>query len=282
MIPENSPINQTDIERFFGMVEKNIGVAMDLDKAYLIQSRLSRVVAQHKFTDYAALLRFLISNPIGEIHVEAFEAMTTQETSFFRDPRLFEVLKTRVFTNLIRKRKDSRELNIWSAASSTGQEPYSIAILLREHFPDLAAWKIRILATDVSERALERASLGIYNGTEIQRGLSELQIQKHFSKMHNGLFEINCYLRSMVQFKKINLIDDWPFMPKFDLVLMRNVLLYFNASTKAKILNQLYRQLLDVSSYFIIGSSESVRFDQSYQLEQLDGVSVYHKKIYQA
>jgi len=276
---EMSPIDQADIESFFNLVEKNIGVALDSSKAYLIQSRLSSIVAEHQFAGHAALLRFLITNPVGAMHWQAFEAMTTNETSFYRDSSPFEVLKTTILPDLIQKRKDSRELNIWSAASSTGQEPYSIAMLLREHFPELSGWNIRILATDISEQALEKASLGTYNQTEVQRGLTETQIQRHFKKLPNGYFEINPDLRSMVQFKQMNLIQEWPLMPKFDLILIRNVLIYFNQDTKAKIVKRIYTQLLDASSYLILGSSESILFDQTYQIVQLDRVSYYQKKI---
>jgi chemotaxis protein methyltransferase CheR len=275
---ENSPIDAVDVEGFFSLVEKNIGVSLDASKAYLIQSRLSNVVSKHGFAGHTPLLRFLITNPVGDIHWQAFEAMTTNETSFFRDIHPFEILKTTIFPDLIQKRKDARELNIWSAASSTGQEPYSIAILLREYFPELAGWKIRILATDISEQALEKASLGIYNQTEIQRGLSEAQIQRHFIKLPGGHYEINADLRSMVQFKQMNLIHDWPLMPKFDLILMRNVLIYFNQLTKAKIVKRLHSQLLDASSYLILGSSESILFDQAYRIVQLDRVSYYQKR----
>jgi len=277
---ENSPINQLDVESFFNLVEKNIGIALDLSKTYIIQSRLSNVVTEHRFTNHAALLRFLITNPVGAIHWQAFEAMTTNETSFYRDSSPFEVLRKTIFPELFQKRREVRELNIWSAASSTGQEPFSVAILLREHFPEMIGWNIRILATDISERALEKAASGIYNHTEVQRGLTETQIQRHFKKLPSGHYEINPELRSMVQFKQMNLIQDWPLMPKSDLILIRNVLIYFNQNTKAKILKRLYSQLSDASSYLILGSSESILFDQTYQIVQLDRVSYYQKKIY--
>ena len=278
MSVENDSLDQADVESFFGLVEKNIGVSLDATKVYLIHSRLSSIVTEHSFTGHSALLRFLITNPIGEIHWQAFEAMTTNETSFFRDIHPFEVLKTTIFPDLIQRHRESREINIWSAASSTGQEPYSIAILLREFFPELSGWKVRIVATDIAEQALEKASLGIYNQSEIQRGLSETQIERNFKKLPNGYYEINPDLRSMVQFKQMNLIQDWPLMPKFDLILIRNVLIYFNQVTKAQIVKRMYTQLLDSSSYLILGSSESIMFDQTYKIMQLDRVSYYQKK----
>jgi chemotaxis protein methyltransferase CheR len=278
MSSDNDSLDQADVESFFSLVEKNIGVSLDATKAYLIHSRLSSIIAEHGFKGHSALLRFLITNPIGEIHWQAFEAMTTNETSFFRDIHPFEVLKTTILPDLIQKHRESREINIWSAASSTGQEPYSIAILLREFFPELSGWKVRIVATDIAEQALEKASAGIYNQSEIQRGLSETQIERNFKKLPNGYYEINPDLRSMVQFKQMNLIQDWPLMPKFDLILIRNVLIYFNQVKKAQIVKRMYTQLLDSSSYLILGSSESIMFDQTYKMMQLDRVSYYQKR----
>jgi chemotaxis protein methyltransferase CheR len=150
--------------------------------------------------------------------------------------------------------------------------------LLREFFPELSGWKVRIVATDIAEQALEKASLGIYNQSEIQRGLSETQIERNFKKLPNGYYEINPDLRSMVQFKQMNLIQDWPLMPKFDLILIRNVLIYFNQVKKAQIVKRMYTQLLDSSSYLILGSSESIMFDQTYKMMQLDRVSYYQKR----
>lgn len=272
------PFDLEDVESFFKLVEKNIGISMDTSKAYLISSRLSNIAKEHGFIGNAQLLKHLATAPVGHIHWQSFEAMTTNETSFFRDVHPFEVLRSTIIPDLIQKRQELRELNIWCAASSTGQEPFSIAILLREYFPVLAGWKIRILATDISEQALEKACLGIYNPSEIQRGLSEAQIQRYFKKLPNGHFEINSELRGMVQFKHMNLIQDWPLMPKFDLILIRNVLIYFNQLAKSEIVKRLHSQLIDSAAYLILGSSESILFDQTFKIVQLDRVSYYKKR----
>lgn len=270
-------IDPRDAEQFFKQVEKHIGVALDESKIYLISSRLTPLVLEHDLQSHANLLRQLISTPVGPLHWQAFEAMTTNETSFFRDIHPFEVLKKTILPALIKKYQDKKEINIWCAASSTGQEPYSIAILLKEYFPELTNWKIQIWATDISEVALAKASLGIYNQTEIARGLTDAQISRHFIKLPNGHYEIHTELRSMVQFKYMNLIQDWSLIPKFDLILMRNVLIYFNQDTKASIIKRLHSQLVDLDAYLMLGSSESILFDKTFKAVQSDRVTYYHK-----
>jgi len=277
----NSPadqLDQLDVENFFKLVEKHIGVNLDLGKSYLITSRLTHLIQQVGFDNHSQLLRHLVTSPVSALHWQAFEAMTTNETSFFRDIYPFDALKKTIFPALIERCQETREINIWSAAASTGQEPYSIAILLRENFPELAKWKIQIWATDISQQALDKAMLGIYNPVEIARGLSDSQISRHFTKLPNGHYQVLPELRSMVQFREMNLILDWPLMPKFDLILIRNVLIYFNQETKAKIVKKLQAQLPHTDAYLMLGSSESILFDKSFKAIQLDRVSYYQKE----
>ena len=271
-------LDQLDVENFFKLVEKNIGIDLDLGKAYLITSRLTHLVQQAGFNNHAQLLRHLVTSPVSALHWQAFEAMTTNETSFFRDIYPFDALKKTIFPALIERCQEAREINVWSAAASTGQEPYSIAILLRENFPELAKWKIQIWATDISQQALDKATLGIYNPVEIARGLSDSQISRHFAKLPNGHFQVLPELRSIVKFREMNLILDWPLMPKFDLILIRNVLIYFNQETKAKIVKKLHAQLPHADAYLMLGSSESILFDKSFKAIQLDRVSYYQKE----
>ncbi len=271
-------LDQLDVEHFFKLVEKNIGIDLDLAKTYLITSRLTHIVEQHGFDHHAQLLRHLVTSPVNDLHWQAFEAMTTNETSFFRDIHPFDALKKTILPALIEKCQETREINIWSAAASTGQEPYSIAILLREYFPELTKWKIQIWATDISQQALDKAVSGVYNPVEIMRGLSDSQISRHFTKLPNGHYQVIPDIRSMVQFRQMNLIQDWPLMPKFDLILMRNVLIYFNQETKAKIVKKLHAQLPHADAYLILGSSESILFDKSFKVVQLDRVSYYQKE----
>jgi len=272
-------LDQLDVEHFFKLVEKNIGVDLGLGKTYLITSRLTHLVDQHGFNNHSQLLRALVTSPVGDLHRQAFEAMTTNETSFFRDVYPFDALKKTIIPALIERCQETQEIQIWSAASSTGQEPYSIAILLRENFPELAKWKIQIWATDISQQALDKAMLGIYNPVEIARGLTDVQISRHFTKLANGHYQVHPDIQSMVEFKQMNLIEDWPLMPKFDLILIRNVLIYFNQETKAKIIKKLHAQLPNTDAFLMLGSSESILFDKSFKAVQLDRVSYYQKEV---
>jgi chemotaxis protein methyltransferase CheR len=267
-----------DVERFFNLVHKYIGVNLSLSKEYLISARLTHLLQQSEFENHAHLLRYLINHPVGELHWKAFEAMTTNETSFFRDGHPFDALRQTIIPALIESRNHDRKLNIWCAAASTGQEPYSVAILLREHFPELTKWQIEIWAHDVSQQALEKAIAGTYNPSEMSRGLSEAQKRRCFSLLPDGHSQILSEYRNMVRFAHMNLVQDWPRMPPFDLILMRNVLIYFDQHTKDQILKKLHAQLARSEGCLLLGSSESLLFDPSFQAVQAGRVAYYQKR----
>ena len=170
-----------------------------------------------------------------------------------------------------------RDSNIWSAAASTGQEPYSIAILLREYFPELLTWNIQIWAHDISQQALEKATEGIYNPSEMSRGLSEAQKGRYFNLLPNGHYQICSEYKSMVRFVQMNLVQNWPLLPPFDLILMRNVLIYFDPIDKAQILKKLHAQLASADSCLLLGSSESILSDPSFRAVREGRVSYYQK-----
>jgi chemotaxis protein methyltransferase CheR len=228
--------------------------------------------------NYIDLLKHLIFNPLNSIHMECFEAMTTNETMFFRDVYPFEVLKNNIVPSIMDQKKSSKEFYVWCAAASTGQEPYSLVILLKENFPELNNWNVYIKATDLSSEAIEKAKSGIYNTAEIQRGLTQAQIDRYFTKLPNGHFKLNEDIKKNVKFDCMNLVDDWPFLPRFDLILLRNIMIYFNQNTKLDILKKMNHQLLGTGSVLMLGSSESILYDETFQLVQLDRASYYLKK----
>ena len=158
--------------------------------------------------------------------------MTTNETSFFRDIRPFEAIREVLMPELMRRRSATRRLNIWSAACSTGQEPYSLAMLLRDHFPELNSWNLQLLASDLSSEVLEKAKAGRYTQLEVNRGMPAHLLVRYF-KRHALDWTVVDEVRRMIDFQVINLIDSWPSMPLLDLVLIRNVLIYFEAESKA-------------------------------------------------
>jgi chemotaxis protein methyltransferase CheR len=277
MTRDSTPTQNTDFELFFKMLEGHTGIAMSNEKEYLLAPRLSSIAQKNGFTDHVSLIKELVSKPICPLHWVTFEAMATHETMFFRDTHPFQAIKDVLLPQLIHAKRDSNQLSIWCAAASTGQEPYSMAMLLRESFPNLSDWDVKIHATDLSERALSQARSGIYSRSEMQRGLTKEQISRHFTRLESGHYQVNSDLRKMIQFENINLIKPWQVLPKSDLILMRNILIYFNQEKKQMVLSKMRDQLSDAGGYLMLGASESILFDASFKLHRLERVSYYSK-----
>ena len=277
MTSNSTPTRTTDLELFFKMLESHTGIAMDNEKEYLLAPRLSNIAQKNGFPDHFSLIKELVSKPICPLHWVTFEAMATHETMFFRDTHPFQAIKDTLLPQLIHAKRDSKQLSIWCAAASTGQEPYSIAMLLRESFPTLGDWDLKIHATDLSERALSQAKSGIYSQSEMQRGLTQEQINRHFTRLESGHYQVNSDLRKLIHFENINLIKPWQVSPKSDLILMRNILIYFNQEKKQMVLSKMRDQLSDAGGYLMLGASESILFDASFKLHRLERVSYYSK-----
>lgn len=277
MTPYSAPTQNADFELFFKMLEGHTGIAMDHEKQYLLGPRLGNIAQKNGFPDHLSLIKELVSKPICPLHWITFEAMATHETMFFRDIHPFQAIKDVLLPQLIHAKRDSKKLSIWCAAASTGQEPYSLAILLRESFPTLRDWDLKIYATDLSERALSQARSGIYSPSEMQRGLTQEQISRHFTRLESGHWQVNSDLRKWIHFENINLIKPWQVTPKSDLILMRNILIYFNQEKKQMVLSRMRDQLSDAGGYLMLGASESILFDASFKLHRLERVSYYSK-----
>jgi len=244
-----------DFHYFRTLLQRRAAIVLEDEKAYLVESRLSVLSHREGFGSLNALATHMRSGGGDDLQRKVVEAMTTNETSFFRDNHPFEGLRLIGFPELIRRRGADRSLNVWCAACSTGQEPYSVAILLREHFPLLEKWNIRIIASDLSTEELERARLGGYCNAEITRGLSARLADKYFR--HKGKeWQVRDDLRQMVEFRPLNLIDAWPALPSLDLILLRNVLIYFDVPTKRTILEKV-RKVLRPDGYLLLGGSET-------------------------
>jgi len=277
MTTDSLPTRNTDFERFFRMLESHTGIAMGNEKAYLLAPRLSQIAQKNGFADHVSLIKELVSQPIGLLHGVTFEAMATHETMFFRDKYPFQAIKDVLLPQLIHAKRDSKQLSIWCAAASTGQEPYSMAILLRESFPALSDWDVKIHATDLSERALSQARSGIYSPSEMQRGLSAGQISRYFTRLASGHYQINPDLCQRIQFENVNLIKPWQLRPKSDLILMRNILIYFNQEKKHMVLSKMRDQLSDAGGFLMLGASESILFDASFKMHRSERVTYYSK-----
>jgi chemotaxis protein methyltransferase CheR len=253
-----------DFETICRLLLERSAIALEPGKEYLVESRLAPLVHQLKLSSIEELIARLRTSADNGLHRQIVEAMVTTESSFFRDHHPFEALRKVVIPNLVIRHQSDRSLNIWCAACSTGQEPYSIAILFREHFPELAGWRISFIASDISQEVLTRARAGLYNQIEVNRGLPATLLVKYFEQ-HGTHWQVKPGLRSMVDFREINLALPWPALPPMDLVLVRNVMIYFDVNTKKTILGKLTR-LLKPDGYLLLGGAETTfNLDDSYE-----------------
>jgi chemotaxis protein methyltransferase CheR len=239
-------------------------IVLEPGKQYLVETRLAPLLRQLKLNSIGELIGQLRCRADNGLHRQVVEAMVTTESSFFRDHNPFEALRKVVLPALIEKRCQERRLCIWCAASSHGQEPYSLALLLREHFPQLSGWNISLLATDISREVLARARAGRYNQIEVNRGLPAALLLKYFEQ-HGTEWQLKAQVREMVEFREMNLAQAWPALPPMDLVLLRNVMIYFEVPTKKAILGRLAR-VLRRDGYLLLGGAETtLNLDDSYR-----------------
>jgi chemotaxis protein methyltransferase CheR len=258
-------ISKTDFDYVARLARTESAIVLEPGKEYLVESRLTPIAEQEGFASLADFIEKMRSAPVlNGIHHLAIDALTTNETSFFRDFHPFESLRKEILPRIIEKRADVRQLTIWSAACSTGQEPYTLAMLIQENFPQLADWKITILATDLSPKVLKVARHGHYSQFEVNRGLPASYLIKYFSKKDDR-WHISPKLKQNIQFTAMNLIQPWPILPPFDLVFMRNVMIYFDAETKKLILNRIRNCLLPHGYLFLGGSETTLNLDPKYQ-----------------
>ena len=250
-------MKDTDFDFLSNFVESRSGIVLHKEKAYLVESRLSPVLKSEGFSSLGDLILRLRWQASGDLVDKVIDAMTTNETFFFRDNPPFEALKTGIIKDLMKKRESVKTLNIWSAACSSGQEPYSISILLREHFPTLNDWTIRILGTDISDDVLEKADAGIYSAFEVSRGLSDTLVNRYFEPVDTR-WKVRKSLRDRVEFKKLNLKDSFSEIPKMDVIFLRNVLIYFKHEVKRDIVNRITDRLMP-DGYLFLGQSETAK-----------------------
>ncbi len=253
-------------------VRSQVGIVLEDNKHYLFESRLAPIVKQHglgSINDLCVLLRTKRNVALGH---QVVEAMTTNETYFFRDPAQYEAIRTVLLPKLKQERGDTRKLRFWSAASSTGQEAYSLAMLLLENgFQD---WNIQILGTDFSEKVVERAHHGIYRQIEVNRGLPAALLIKYFRR--TGLdWQLGEQVRKMVRFETIDLRQSMRTLGPFDLVFCRNVLIYFDNETKRSIMKEIHSTLFRNGWLLLGGSETAFSLDERFDRQAVGTVSVY-------
>lgn len=258
------------------LVRERAAIALRPEKGYLVEHRVGPV-AQQLGTDIAGLVAQLRRTPFGDLHREVIEAMTTNETSWFRDSRPFEALRTEVLPDLLRANARDRTLTIWSSACSSGQEPYSIALMMKEDFPQLAGWNVRIIATDLSSAMLGQAAAGRYNQLEVNRGLPAKVMVKYFKRAGRD-FELVPEIRQMVEFRTLNLADPtWPFVPRCDIVLLRNVLIYFDDDVKRRILTKA-AATMKPGGWLVLGGAETtLGLTETFERASVGGATLYRR-----
>jgi chemotaxis protein methyltransferase CheR len=248
-------VTPLDYEYLRKLLKERSGLDLSADKQYLVESRLVPLARRSNLAGIPELVAKMRSGA-EPLVAEVVEAMTTNETFFFRDKVPFDHLKEAVLPALAQARAARRSLRIWCAAASTGQEPYSIAMCLKEAGSMLAGWRTEIVATDLSLGVLEKARAGVFSQFEVQRGLPIQMLVKYFTQ--NGeLWQLNADIRSMVQYRQLNLLQDFSHLGTFDIIFCRNVLIYFDQTTKANIFDRMSR-MIEPDGVLALGAAESV------------------------
>jgi chemotaxis protein methyltransferase CheR len=247
---------KSDFNTLRELLSRTSGLFLDSDKAYLVESRLQPLIERVGLPDLGGLVKELLSGKNPELERDVVEAMTTNETFFFRDRLPFDNFRKFLLPSLLEARKDVRQIRIWCAACSTGQEPYSLAMLLDEEAHRLSGWSVDILGTDLSRAVIAAAREGVYTQFEMQRGLPISQLLRYF-RQESDRWHINEHLRSRVRFEEFNLLSDYRELGRFDVIFCRNVLIYFDVPTKRDVLNRL-AQILLPDGYLVLGSAETV------------------------
>ena len=251
-------ISPTDFATFRDYLYKASGYVLAEGKDYLLNTRLQPVAEQHGFGTLAKLAAELKKPVLSPaLAQDVIDAMTINETSFFRDSRPFDMFRSYILPNLLQTKAATKRIRIWCAASSSGQEPYSLAMILKEEAAKLAGWNIEIVGTDICRTILKQAKAGIYSQFEVQRGMPIQLLMKYFTKLDNGSWQIKPEITGMVRYQPLNLLENFRMLGKFDLILCRNVLIYFDEQTKRDIFARLADQL-ETGGHLMLGGAETV------------------------
>ena len=245
-----------DYEFLRKLLKERSGLVLSAEKHYLVESRLLPIARKAGLFNLTGLVAKLKGPGAEPMIVEVVEAMTTNESFFFRDKVPFDHFRDTIMPALMKAREATRRIRIWCAACSTGQEPYTLAMCLKEMGKDLRGWRIEIIATDLSTEVLEKAKSGIYSQFEVQRGLPVLLLIKYFSQV-GETWQIAPELRAMVKFQPFNLLNDFSGLGKFDAVFCRNVLIYFDQPTKVGVLERI-ADVTESDGYLVLGGAETV------------------------
>ena len=270
-------MNPADFDYIRDFVRDQAAILMEPGKEYLVESRLQTLARRENLGSLDALMSDLRSDPNNGLHRKVLDAMTTNETLFFRDVHPFEALRESILPELMARRAQERRLRFWCGAASTGQEPYSVLMLIAEHFPELLEWDFTFIATDLCAEVLARARSGRFNQLEVNRGLPARLLVKYFVR-RGAEWEFCEDLRRRVEFRELNLVKDWPWLPPLDIVFLRNVLIYFDVRAKKAVLAST-RRVLRPGGYLLLGGAETTfNLDEAFERVTFDNTSCYRVK----
>ncbi len=250
-------ISGPDFQALQKLLQDRAGMSLTSDKLYLVGSRLQPVAQKLGLRSVIELLTEIRTRPREHMITAVIEAMVTHESLFFRDEKPFEQLASVVLPNLARARAAQKTIRVWCAACSSGQEPYSIAIQMLESFPHLIGWRLEIVGTDISDPILEKARAGIYTSFEVKRGLTPARLDRHFVKRADDTYAVSDAVRRMVTFRRHNLIETAAHLGVFDVVFLRNVLIYFETPTKTRVLDHI-AQVMARDGALFLGSADTI------------------------
>lgn len=270
-------VSEVDFRYVRELLEKHSAIVLDDNKSYLVDARLGPVANDNGFKSVADMVQRMRVQTFGTLHKSVVEALTTNETSFFRDLAPFEALEKTVLPDVVERRRASRMLRVWCAACSSGQEPYTVAMTLLETYPELERWNVQILATDLNTAMVERTQAGKYSQLEINRGLPARMTLKYFKK--KGMkYEARPVLKDMIQARPMNLIERWPRMGPFDVVFMRNVLIYFGTDMKRMIFDRILNVMHPEGYMFLGGAETTVGIHEGFQRLNIPKACCYRLK----
>ena len=271
-----APVSAADFEFIAGLVRRQAGIVLDPGKEYLVETRLQPLLRRSGVGSIGQLVQLMRQPSGNETQRQVIESLTTNETSFFRDAGFYDALRNIVLPELLKTRAASRRLRMWCAASSSGQEPYSVLLTLREHFPQLAGWTVEFIATDLSREMVTRTTEGRYSQLEVNRGLPAKLLVKHFDR-HGLDWQVKEDLRRGVDARQLNLMQPWS-LGALDIVFIRNVLIYFDGPGKASILQRVYASMSEGGYLFLGGAETPIDAAAQFIRVPADGSGCYRRK----
>ncbi len=274
----NKSLDDSDYIKFRGFLEQQCGIVLGENKLYLVKSRLAPLMSRFGVASLAELVNRTLNPTERQLRAAVIDAMTTNETLWFRDVYPFELLKTRLLKELQNTR---RPVKIWSAACSSGQEPFSLAMSVSEFQlanPGSLPLGVNIVGTDISNTMLDLCKEATYDGLALSRGLSAERRQRFFDNVGNGMMQVKENVRRMTSFRHLNLLDSYALMGKFDIIFCRNVLIYFSPELKSKIVNN-FAKALNPNGYLLLGASESMSgLSEEFDMIRCNPGIIYQKK----